>query len=70
MALSDCPKCWDTPCTCGYEFRNSSPEYKETMTKSINGFTIEDVFKWLADKDYLTDEYKEMYEEFKQDKKK
>jgi len=18
MALSDCPKCWDTPCTCGY----------------------------------------------------
>lgn len=19
MALSDCPKCWDTPCTCGHE---------------------------------------------------
>ena len=18
MALSDCPKCWDTPCTCGH----------------------------------------------------
>lgn len=19
MALSDCPKCWETPCSCGYE---------------------------------------------------
>jgi len=22
MALSDCPKCWNTPCECGYEFKN------------------------------------------------
>ena len=22
MALSDCLKCWDTPCTCGWEYRN------------------------------------------------
>lgn len=22
MAMSDCPKCWDTPCSCGYEYRN------------------------------------------------
>lgn len=22
MSLSDCPRCWDTPCTCGYEYRN------------------------------------------------
>lgn len=27
MALSDCPKCWDTPCSCGYEYRNYSKEY-------------------------------------------
>lgn len=20
MALSDCPKCWDTPCSCGYMY--------------------------------------------------
>lgn len=20
MALSDCEKCWDTPCTCGYDY--------------------------------------------------
>lgn len=22
MALSDCEKCWNTPCTCGWEYRN------------------------------------------------
>ena len=22
MSLSDCVKCWNTPCTCGYEYRN------------------------------------------------
>jgi hypothetical protein len=21
MALSDCPKCWETPCVCGYDYR-------------------------------------------------
>ena len=21
MSLSDCPRCWDTPCTCGYRLR-------------------------------------------------
>jgi hypothetical protein len=26
MSLSDCPKCWDTPCTCGYEYRDWSTE--------------------------------------------
>ena len=24
MALSDCAKCWDTPCECGHEYRNYS----------------------------------------------
>lgn len=27
MALSDCEKCWDTPCTCGYGFQNYNYEY-------------------------------------------
>lgn len=24
MALSDCPKCWDTPCGCGYMYEDWS----------------------------------------------
>ena len=26
MSLSDCPKCWDTPCTCGHEYESWSKE--------------------------------------------
>lgn len=32
MSLSDCPKCWETPCMCGYEYRN---------------YTTEDMVKWI-----------------------
>ncbi len=24
MSLSDCTECWDTPCTCGWNYRNYS----------------------------------------------
>ncbi len=24
MSLSDCSKCWDTPCTCGYYYVDAS----------------------------------------------
>ena len=64
MALSDCTECWMTPCECGHEFKNRSPQYKETITKSINGFTIKDVFLWLSEKDYLTDHWESIYNEF------
>ena len=26
MALSDCFKCWSTPCECGYEYRYRSEQ--------------------------------------------
>lgn len=22
MAMSDCPKCWETPCICGYDYKD------------------------------------------------
>lgn len=60
MALSDCIE-W------GNEFKNKSKEYKETMTKSINGFSIEELFNWLSEKDYLSDDpeiiKKEMFDD-------
>jgi len=69
MALSDCSECWSTPCQCGHEFKNVSPTYRETMTKSVNGFTIKDVFKWLGEKYYLSDDWELLYNEFIKDKK-
>lgn len=27
MALSDCEKCWSTPCECGWNFRNYSADH-------------------------------------------
>ena len=29
MALSDCIKCWDTPCTCGHEWEKYNKEQLE-----------------------------------------
>ena len=66
--MSDCVKCWSTPCVCGHEFRDATAEYKEKMTKSINGFTIKDVFDWLAQKDYLSDKLEVIYKEFTDEK--
>jgi hypothetical protein len=37
MALSDCPKCWDTPCTCGHYWRDFSNEAKIKQAKAILG---------------------------------
>lgn len=32
MAMSDCEKCWDTPCRCGWGYRNWT---KESIDKFI-----------------------------------
>lgn len=33
MSLSDCVKCWDTPCTCGWGYKNYSIEALEKRIK-------------------------------------
>lgn len=35
MALSDCEKCWDTPCTCGWDYRNWSKERLEIFIQGV-----------------------------------
>ena len=38
MSLSDCAKCWDTPCTCGHEYRDWTEKRLEdqiTMLKAV-----------------------------------
>ena len=33
MSLSDCIKCWDTPCSCGWEYRNYPKQDLEDKTE-------------------------------------
>lgn len=34
MSMLDCPKCWNTPCNCGWEYKNMS---ELEMSKFIQG---------------------------------
>ena len=40
MALSDCVKCWETPCVCGHDYKSWSVE---RLTEFIK--TLQDVLK-------------------------
>lgn len=35
MALSDCSKCWDTPCRCGFGYKDYTKDYMIKFIKSI-----------------------------------
>ena len=35
MALSDCPHCWDTPCTCGYMYWFMSMDRLEQVYRAV-----------------------------------
>ena len=37
MALSDCPRCWNTPCTCGYEYKDWSQAGRINLAAAILG---------------------------------
>ena len=40
MSLSDCSKCWDTPCCCGYSYEGSSYKYLFRMFKLFGKLII------------------------------
>ena len=39
MAMSDCVKCWNTPCTCGWELRNLTIEALEARRELLDNAT-------------------------------
>ena len=49
LVLSDCIKCWDTPCTCGYEYRNYDNQKLINMINNMMKYkTNEDKKEILA----------------------
>jgi hypothetical protein len=48
MSLSDCEKCWDTPCTCGWEYRNKTKLERAELAAAVLGIDGDDeAFKKL-----------------------
>jgi hypothetical protein len=39
MSLSDCIKCWDTPCSCGYEYRNYTKKWRASQAAVVLGIS-------------------------------
>ena len=35
MSLSDCVKCWSTPCVCGHEYKNYNKTDKIELLRAI-----------------------------------
>jgi len=35
VGLGSCPKCWDNPCTCGYQYQGWTKEKKLEVIRAI-----------------------------------
>lgn len=35
MSLSDCPKCWETPCVCGHDYEDRNIEWLQRQIKML-----------------------------------
>ena len=43
MSLSDCPKCWDTLCCCGWEYREWDKDRRIGLAASAWGVNQKDI---------------------------
>lgn len=65
MSMSDCIKCWNTPCTCGYSYKNWSQEERIKLALVVigaehgEGVDLQRIFIHL--KEYIKDD-EENYE--------
>jgi len=49
MSLSDCIKCWDTPCSCGYDYRDWVKKYRIRQAAVVLGVSEEIIIDKLSD---------------------
>jgi len=41
MSMSDCPKCWNTPCDCGHDYKDWPVARLEEMVSMFQGLIAE-----------------------------
>jgi hypothetical protein len=49
MAMSDCDKCWETPCKCGWEYRNDNKQKRMKFAAAILGVSYELLDCYIGD---------------------
>ena len=40
MVMSDCEYCWNTPCSCGYQYRNMTETHRMDIAASVLGVKV------------------------------
>lgn len=48
MSMSDCIRCWETPCVCGWEYRNYTRNRRTDLAAAILGVEVELLEKQLG----------------------
>lgn len=60
MSLSDCSKCWSTPCVCGHEYVDYTLGSRIKLIESIIDSTPREIEKALVI-DYINRKYNYLY---------
>jgi len=40
MSMSDCEKCWDTPCICGHDYKDRNIAYRLELASVVLGISL------------------------------
>jgi hypothetical protein len=43
MAMSDCEKCWETPCSCGWDYRNWTFSARVSLAAVVLGVSSDEL---------------------------
>lgn len=43
MGMSDCEKCWETPCSCGWGYRDWARGRREELAAAAMGVSVEEL---------------------------
>lgn len=51
--MSDCLKCWETPCSCGYDYQDWQKERKKKIIKAIANNDVDILRQCIDELDFV-----------------